>query len=101
MKLSSGTAEKSPWKAKKAKAQHSLSRYHSKSSSISSVAECCRLLKNPCVIAQEHRPVLSSRSRHANMSHLFLDGRLTHAHIQLEQLPTDAFGSPEPVVLRH
>ena len=53
-----------------------------------------------CVIAQERRPVLSSRSRGANASHLFLDGPLTHAHIQLEQLPTDAFGSPELVVLR-
>jgi hypothetical protein len=48
-----------------------------------------------CVSAQERRPVLSSRSRGANASHLFLDGPLTHAHIQLEQLPTDAFGSED------
>jgi len=54
-----------------------------------------------CVIAQERRPVLSSRSRGANASHIVLDGPLTHANIQLEQLPTDAFGSPELVVLRH
>ena len=54
-----------------------------------------------CVIAQERRPVLSSRSRGANASHIFLDSPLTHANIQLEQLPMDAFGSPELVVLRH
>ena len=54
-----------------------------------------------CVIAQECRPVLSCWSRDANVSHIFLDGPLTHVNIQLEQLPTDAFGSPKPVVLRH
>jgi len=54
-----------------------------------------------CVIAQKRRPVLSSRSPDANISHIVLDGPLTHVNIQLEQFPTDAFSSPEPVILRH
>ncbi len=54
-----------------------------------------------CVIAQQRRPVLSSRSPDANMSHRFLNGPLTHANIQLEQFPTDAFGSPKSVLLCH
>ena len=54
-----------------------------------------------CVIAQERRPVLSSRSRDANMSHIFLNGPLTHANTQLEQLTTDTFRSPEPIQRGH
>jgi hypothetical protein len=47
------------------------------------------------MIAQECRPILSSRSRDAHLPHVFLDRSLTHAHTQLEQLTADAFGSED------
>lgn len=53
------------------------------------------------MIVQECRPILSSRSRDAHLPHIFLDRSLTYANIQLEQLTTNALGSPELVVLGH
>ena len=47
------------------------------------------------MIAQECRPILSSWSRDVRLPYVFLDRSFTHAHTQLEQLTTDAFGSED------
>src|SRR5260370_15745051 len=53
------------------------------------------------VIMQESRPLLPSRTRDANVSHVFLDRAFAHANTQLEQLATNTFRSPEPIQHRH
>ena len=52
------------------------------------------------MIVQERFPGLSTGSLWANLLHILLDGPFTHLDIQLEEFPTDALRSPEPVVYR-
>src|SRR6266568_6649907 len=49
------------------------------------------------VIMKESRPLLPSWPMQANVPHVFLDRAFAHANIQLEQLASDAFSSPEPI----
>jgi hypothetical protein len=53
------------------------------------------------VIMEEGRPLLPSRTRDANVSHVFLDRAFAHAKTQLEQLSTNTFRSLEPIQRRH
>jgi hypothetical protein len=53
------------------------------------------------MIAEERRPLLPAWAREANVPHVFLDGPLTHANIQLEQLASDALRFPEPIRACH
>ncbi len=48
-----------------------------------------------CMIAQEGRPILSSRSRDTRLPHVFLNRSLRYANLQLEQLTTNALGSED------
>ena len=53
------------------------------------------------MIVQESSPVLSTWSFEANQLHMLLNGPFTYSNIQLEEFPSDALSSPEPVICRH
>src|SRR3954469_23254962 len=57
------------------------------------------------MVVQEASPRLTlaavTRSSFTNSAHILLDGALGNLNIQLQQFTTDAFGSPQPVILRH
>src|SRR5258708_40014099 len=95
MKVSSGTAERSTWKMKKAKAPHSLSRYHSKSSSV------------PCSTCSEHHFQITPTKRtdttfrDDNIRRLWCNGRMNlrcgHCRLQWRLL---LFDGREGLIIR-
>ena len=53
------------------------------------------------MIFQEDRPGLRSGLNRTDLGDVLLKGVLGNAKTQLEQFPTNPFGTPEPIVLRH
>src|SRR5579875_2418789 len=53
------------------------------------------------MIVQERRPGLARPPWRAHLAHVFLDGPLGDADVQLEQLAADALGAPRPVGARY